>query len=223
MEIRGGAMLCTAKLYPMWHRYFQRTGLVNLPHRKDRLEESTKILNNYNIPFEVIIAILNKEAPCVGLVHTMQKFFQQCLRDGLERCLLFEDDISPLVSLDLLNHTMDAVVSNLPVGWDQIFLGCNPAGGFERFLSPNILKLRFGYNTHAVAYSKRIMEIIANTQISEPVDNYSVRCLQPKSLILATYPILFTQKPGFSDIGGQHTDWSEMIEKRFEQQVKLIV
>ncbi len=207
----------------MWFNYFQKIGLINLPHREDRLADSTKILNDYNIPFEVITAILNKEAPCVGLVHTMQKFFQQCLRDGLERCLLFEDDLSPLVTPEVLNETMEGVVSHVQSNWDFIYLGCNPAGGFSAFLYPNLLRMRFGYNTHAVAYSKRTMEYIANHEIAEPIDNKLVRDYMPNSVVLATYPILFTQKPGFSDIGGQHTDWSDMIEKRFEQQVKLIV
>jgi len=35
--------------------------------------------------------------------------------------------------------------------------------------------------------------------------------------------MLFTQRPNHSDIGGQWTDWSTVIEHRYDEQVRRLV
>lgn len=202
-------------------QYFGTAKLINLSHRVDRLIDSSIILNEYGILFERKEAIYNKEAPCIGLVDTMKEIFKEALDNNHDRVLIFEDDIKPMVSPEFFQSTMECAINELPADWDMLYLGCNPAGGFDHWVSNTLLRLRFGYNTHAVAYGRRTMEFILNRNIKEPVDNYLVREYQKTATILATYPILFSQEPGFSDIGGQHTDWTKEIQERYWEQVKL--
>lgn len=207
----------------MWQDYFQHIALINLLKRKDRLEQSTAILDEFGVKYEVVEAVENDEKPCEGLVVTMQRYFRKVLSEGGKRCLIFEDDIFPLVNADTFNKTMTNCINQIHVEWDMFYLGCNPAGGMERFYSENIIPLNMAYATHAVAYSKRTMEFICNHAIHEPIDNFLVREFQPKAKLYISYPMLFTQRPNYSDIGKAYTDWSLVLERRYDEQVIRLV
>lgn len=206
----------------MWTDYFKHIKLINLAHRTDRLQSSTRILNEYSIPFDRVEAIYNKDQPCVGLVDTIKQIMFEAIVDGAENILIFEDDLKPMVAPVFFNSTMDVVVSELPKDWDMLYLGCNPSGGFSHWESNTLLGLRFGYNTHAVAYSRKCMEYIVSQSIHEPIDNFLVREYQKKANIYQTFPLLFSQEPGFSDIGGQPTDWTREIVDRYREQLYLL-
>lgn len=205
-----------------WLNYFPNIKLINLKHRVDRLEDATRILNEYGIPFERVEAIHNESAPCIGLVDTMKQIFKESLEKGHQNVLIFEDDLKPLVAPGFFNSTMDCVVNELPDNWDFTFLGVNPSGGFSRWISNTILKLNFGYNTHAVAYNKKMMELIVSNDIKEPIDNWCVRMAMKNSNVYATFPNLFSQTPGYSDIGKSHTDWTNEIENRYREQIQIL-
>lgn len=207
----------------MWTDYFSCIKLINLKHRIDRLESATKILNEYGIPFERVEAIYDTERPCVGLVKTMKQIFFEAKVDGHERVLIFEDDLKPLVAPAFFNSTMDVICEELArMRWDITFLGVNPAGGFEGWVSDTLLSLKFGYNTHAVSYNKGSMDYILSETIDEPIDNNLVRCYMKNAKILATFPLLFSQTPGYSDIGKAHTDWTKEIEYRYSEQLQIL-
>lgn len=91
----------------MWHSYFDNIYLINLDHRWEKREASTKILNDLEIPFELVDAIYNQQYPCKGLVMTMQKIMTEALDKGFERILIFEDDIQPMVGKDEFNEAMN--------------------------------------------------------------------------------------------------------------------
>ena len=207
----------------MWREYFKNIAVINLKKRTDRLESVTKILNEYKIDCDVWEATDNIEYPCRGLVDSMQRYFRKVIAEGGERCLLFEDDISPLVSPEKFEETMNEIFTKqIPSNWDLFYLGCNVAAGLDKFYSKNLFPLRIAYATHATAYSKRAMEFILSRNINEPVDNFMVREFQPHALCFVSYPMLFTQKPDFSDIGKAYTDWSPFLEKRYEAEIKKL-
>jgi GR25 family glycosyltransferase involved in LPS biosynthesis len=206
----------------MYQQYFQNIALINLKKRTDRLEAATKILNDFEIDFELWEATDNPEYPCRGLVDSMQRYFKKVLAAGGDRCLLFEDDILPLVDKETFIETMNACVEQLPPDWDMFYPGCNVAGGLETFLSKNLLPIKMAYATHATAYSKRAMEFVVSRQINEPVDNCLVRDFQPGAKCFVSYPMLITQRPDYSDIGKAHTDWSKFLEIRYAAEIRKI-
>lgn len=205
----------------MWHNYFDKIYLINLAFRKDRLESSTKILNDLEIPFELVEAIHDKEFPCRGLVKTMQGIMFKALEKGYEKILIFEDDIEVLVSKDILNETMNNCVQQLPE-WNLFYLGCNVAGGLTEFYSENLLPIRLAFATHATAYDKKAMQAICKQPIIEPVDNWLVREFQPHAKCFVSYPMLVTQKPCYSDIGKAFTDWSRFLSVRFDAEIERL-
>lgn len=207
----------------MINDYFEKIALINLKKREDRLQSSTVILDEYGVKYEVWEATENNEKPCEGLVDSMQRYFNKCLREGAERCLVFEDDISPLVPRETFIETMNNCIEQLPPDWDLFYLGCNCASGLQKFYSQNLLPVTMAYATHATAYSKKAMQFVAGRAIREPVDNCIVREFQPKAKCFVSYPMLFTQKPDYSDIGKAHTDWSRFLEIRYEAEIRKLL
>lgn len=207
----------------MINEYFQHIAIVNLRKREDRRELATKTLDDIGIDYGVWEATENEQYPCRGLVDSMQRYFIKVLNEGGERCLVFEDDIVALEDSNLTKEIIEKCIEQLPQDWDLCYLGCNPVFGFEKFYSENLLPLRIAYATHAVAYSKRAMEFIIAKEIKEPIDNYIVREFQPNAKCYASYPILFGQRPCYSDIGKAFTDWTNFIEVRFNAEVQKLI
>lgn len=206
----------------MINEYFQHIALINLKKREDRLASSTKILDDFGVKYEVWEATDNMEFPCRGLVDSMQRYFRKVLDAGGDKCLLFEDDILPLVDAQVFNETMEKALQQLPADWDLFYLGGNCASGLQEFYSANLLPVKMMYATHATAYSKKAMEFIVNKTINEPVDNCLVRDFQPRKKIFITYPMLLTQKADFSNIGNAWTDWSRFLEIRYDAEIRKI-
>lgn len=207
----------------MINEYFSHIALINLKKREDRLLSSTKVLDEFGVNYEVWEATENLDFPCRGLVDSMQRYFRKVLAAGGQRCLLFEDDILPLVDAETFNDTMGKALKQLPNDWDLFYLGGNCASGLQQFYSANLLPVKMMYATHATAYSKKAMEFIVNKIINEPIDNCLVRDFQPRKNIFITYPMLFSQVPSYSDIGKAFTDWSRFLETRYNAEIKKII
>ena len=207
-----------------WIEYFDQICIINLARRTDRMTFISDMLHDYQIvPFVRVEAHDNAVNPRKGLVTTMQAIFSSAIGLGYKRIMILEDDATPLVSKEVFHDTMNSCVEQLPPNWDLLYLGCNASGGFHKgYFTPNLLEVQLAYATHAVCYSRRAMEFISKRTINEPVDNYIVREFQPNHVVLCTYPMLMTQIPGHSDIGGSHCDWSNELEKRFEQNIQMI-
>lgn len=204
-----------------WQSYFDRTFLISLPEREDRRISATKILNELEIDFELVPAIKH-EIGYLGLVQTMQKVFMEALEKGYNRVLVFEDDLKHLESKEVTIETMGKVVEQLPADFDLLYFGCNCANGLHGFFSDNLLPVKMAFATHATAYSKRVMEAICKNEILEPVDNWLVRVIQPHGRTFCTYPMVFTQQPGESNITGGFIDWSRFLEHRFNAEIKKL-
>ena len=206
----------------MWHDYFKHIALINLEKRTDRLESAKGVMELFGVNYQLWKATDNPDFPCRGLVDSMQRYFRKVLAAGGERCLVFEDDILPLVDAQTFNETMDKCIDQLPEDWALFYLGGNCASGLQKFHSENLLPVRIMYATHATAYSKKAMEFVCSKTINEPVDNCLVRDFQPNKKVFISYPMLFTQKPDYSDIGKAFTDWSRFLETRYESEVKKL-
>lgn len=206
----------------MWTDYFQRIVVLNLPHRKDRLERTTEIMNEYGIEFEVFQAI-EYEPGFMGLVMTMQKLFNECLLQGVERLLIFEDDVEFCHQPEVINDTMDKCVEGLKgLDWNIFYLGLQHVRPFRTFITPNILPVNCGYSTHAAAYSKHVMQFVTERVIHQPIDNFFVQHYQEKNSCFCAYPLLATQRPGYSDIGKSHCDWNVYIDGKYHESLQRI-
>jgi GR25 family glycosyltransferase involved in LPS biosynthesis len=133
--------------------------------------------------------------------------------------LIFEDDAVFVESCGNPNDTMEAVIKQLPVYWQLLYLGGQVTNGFKFRYSPNLLLLDMCFATHAWALSLDAMKNIVSEGLEAPIDNSIVKTIQPRGHTYITYPLLCTQRPGHSDIGGTYINWQPFIEQRYYQKL----
>jgi len=199
-----------------WLEFFDCIYLINLSKRVDRLLEATEELEKFNIPFKRISAI-EKENGAEGLRDTMLLIFNEALEQQYERIFVFEDDA--MFCNEDVNGVMDKVVEQLPLDFRIVYMGCQASRGFSNFHSPNLLPVIGAFATHAWGISVKAIREMVDLQLQGPIDNFIVREIQPMGGCYTTYPLLATQRPGYSDIGKAEISWMPFINARFEQKI----
>jgi hypothetical protein len=203
----------------MWEEYFNKPLIVSLPARQDRRDLITQQFSEYGISVYLYDAIKDKKG-YYGLLLTMKQLFKECLNEGCERVLIFEDDAKIIVPCEMFHETMNACAEQLSlIQWDLFYLGMQHVREFGRFKSMNLLPVTCAYSTHAVAYSKHAMEFFLRGEFDEPIDNWLVRCFQPYGTSYCSYPLLCTQYDTYSDIGGDKPNWDRFITPTFKKNV----
>lgn len=189
---------------------------LNLDKREDRLLDFTKMMEEYQIPFQRVAAI---ELPngAEGLRNTMVNVFNEALEKNYKSILVFEDDAQLVVPPPILHDTMNKVVDNIPELWVNVFLGCQITGKFIHRFHPNILSASKVFSTHAVLYSERGMKEILSQGFDYPIDNYYVSNIESLRASYVVYPMLATQRAGQSNIYNNFIDWQFFIDGSYAQ------
>ena len=88
------------------------------------------------------------------------------------------------------------------------------------YTKANLLKMNQCRSTHAQAYSLEAMkQIVSYEWTGIPIDQLIEERLQPQGKCFCTYPLLVTQRNGYSDIDKKEVNM-HYIEDRFEQHTK---
>jgi GR25 family glycosyltransferase involved in LPS biosynthesis len=203
----------------MWTDYFNKIFLINLKRRPEKLARSKEELDKYNIPYQVVEA---KELPDgrAGLFYTIKALiFRHCLE--LQNMLIFEDDIKFLRDP---GPTMDQCVQQLRQRpWDLFYLGVNTHHPFSPFVSPNLLPVTHGFSTHAIAYSPSGQQKVNGFRWQgTPVDVMLSDKVQSVGKSFCCYPMLATQRNGYSDIDQKEVTY-DYIEERFNNHVQHLL
>jgi GR25 family glycosyltransferase involved in LPS biosynthesis len=187
-----------------------------LPSRTDRLLQIAEELYKWGIPYELVNATPHEDG-AEGLRITVEKIFRDAIAANLKSVLIFEDDAMFVDSCGNPNDTMEQVVKQLPPTWQLLYLGAQCTNGFKAKPSNNLLLLDMAFATHAWAISLDGMREILAAGLEAPIDNSVVKTVQPKGNTYITYPLLCTQRPGYSDIGRTEINWQPFIEQRYYQ------
>lgn len=205
-----------------WIKLIDRIVLLNLPHREDRLLQSAELFEKYSIPYERVCAIHNKEHGATGLRDTIVKLFEEEIEKKTDRLLIFEDDVTFVEGPDTFHQCMNGVMQQLPEQFHICLLGCQVTITPTHFYSANLIPVIRAYSTHAWMLSYQGMKEILARDLQPPIDNHIVDHVQPLGQTYCTYPLLASQRPDKSDIGGQFIDWRAFIETRYEQQIQAM-
>lgn len=205
-----------------WINKIGRIVCLNLSHREDRLIEFAKQMEEYQIPFDRVEAIHDKEQGARGLRDTMLKLLNEEIQKGTQHILIFEDDAVIVVNEETFHDTMNKVMEQLPINYLMCFLGCQITSNGCRWQSANLIEVVKAFSTHAVIYSLQGMREIVSRDFDYPIDNWYVSELQNYRTSYCTYPFLCSQRPGHSDIGGNFVDWKPFLDVRFNQQLHNI-
>lgn len=127
--------------------------------------------------------------------------------------LAMEDDV---IFRDL-DHLTSAL-AELPASWDIVFLGANITSmvfGIEQHpplrFSDHLYRVRRAWTSHAIAYTRRMAEIIVRhypVTTFEMYDNWLSENLLEHNNAYLVNPMVAWQRPGKSDLWGIETDYT---------------
>lgn len=207
----------------MWTNYFQRTFLINLTKRPDRLAYASHELRRYFIPYQLFIGVLREDGR-EGIYESLMAIFRYCVANNIERILVFEDDVKLLLEPKEFNEVMERIIWQLKkIDWWMFKLGGVILQPFEKFASDNILHLRKSYGLHACAYDIRAMKFLLELQKELPFDMAISNTLEPFGNCYCSYPLLATQKLGGSDIEKKVTNWDYHIQFTYKSHIHKLL
>lgn len=203
----------------MWTAFFDKIFIISLPAQTQRRLHTEQSLQSYNIPYEIFPAIYNQDG-AYGIYLTLNKLLSACVKE-CEHILVFEDDVHIVTDPSPI---MDNVIVQLPKEFDLLYLGVNTHKPFERFYSPNLLPISYGYGLHSVGYSKKGMQKVLSLPgwNGTPIDVMIDRDIQSQGKSFCTYPLIATQRNGYSDIQKKYMDQGYIAE-RFSNNVKHLL
>jgi len=189
---------------------FDKTYVINLRSRKDRLEQCNLEFIKHNIDYNVFSAKQYKgDIPAgkiklpgnVGCVLSHVEIIKEASLLGLNNILIFEDDV---VFCEDFNNKFNSIINELPADWDMFYLGGNtiePDKNLKKVTS-NIFKTTGTKTTHAYAIKNTIFKKVIKGQLefNYPVDGFYRNIIQPAHNCYIVNPNMAWQRPGFSDI-----------------------
>lgn len=139
------------------------------------------------------------------------------LKTKEEVLLALEDDVV-FGNIDAL----DAALDELPKDWDLLYLGANITGSVFGIKerppvkhSDHLHRVRAAWTTHAVAYPRRIVEVIVShyqPQTFEMYDQWLNANILPHYKCFLVNPMVAYQRPGKSDLWNCHADYTGAFE-----------
>lgn len=177
---------------------FDKAICINLDRRTDRWETAKQEFASWGIEVERFSAI-EDENPMKGIHLSYRKIFRE---NAGKQILVLEDD----VHFTMPYNQALWVWARLPKGFDMLYLGGNATEKLE-FISPYIYKAKGVVTTHAILYSKRMTQWLAdNMDVPEVVDRtntidvWFAHTLQHQFKAYIAYPQIAEQRFGYSDI-----------------------
>ncbi|MGY8802940.1 MAG: glycosyltransferase family 25 protein [bacterium] len=213
--------------------YFDKVFLINLEKRTDRLQQCNDIFKELNILdlVERFPAIKRPQAEYdwyisdgkkikigeYGCIASHISIIKMAKANGWKSVLVLEDDVK------FVNHKYfnDSVEQLKEHEWDLFYLGSNTHIPLDK-VNSNLLKLKEGFATHAIAYHERFYDKLIKAfdkKAIEIIDVWLAENGQENGNAYCTYPITAIQENSFSDIHNQVIDYSWMITK-FEDNTK---
>lgn len=181
---------------------------MNLDERQGRWDE----FQTQKLPFAVERFAAIKMSP--GWAGCRASYLELMKKvDGLT--VIFEDDCLFLQDWSVVENAM----KQLPETWDCLYLGATLNKPIERY-SDNLFFLKAGWTTHAIIYhDRRIPDyVLKNADKVRKIDVFLANVVQEKFNCFITYPLVATQRPGYSDIINGVTDYA-IIKQRYAKYV----
>lgn len=208
----------------MIHKYFDKTYLINLDKRTDRLELAQEECKKHDIEFERFPAVdgsqieMNIQNPspfwnkgALGILYTTLQIIEKAKEEKLNSVLILEDDVE---FEENTNKIVSENMDNIPSGWDTIFFGANHQKPTTP-ISNRIHKLGSAYALHCYAIHHSVFDELINLlqNPSMPLDQYIAKYIHSKGNSYCFRPPVAYQKPGFSDIVNKNVDYNHILKK----------
>ena len=193
-------------------RFIQKTIVLNLDERTDRLEQVTKELNSVGIEFERFSAIKNEDGR-IGYNQSILRILEE--NQDIENLFLVEDDCKFIGDL---SHIKDAI-NELPNDFDAFYLGSNLQSTHFGRVGGNLYRLENGWSTHAIIMTKKFRNWCLEYWDKELVfDDFLRVTAQPLKKCYIIYPMVAVQRASYSNIINGYADYDvafKVAQNRF--------
>jgi hypothetical protein len=165
----------------------------------------------YAEKFDALPAIGPHQSFNLGVKAILKRFF-----DSGAHSLLFLEDDCVFRNMDQLWPAL----TELPADWDVFYLGCNIRGDAKK-VTDRIYKIENAWTTHAVAYTRPIVEYILSNVPGESevmFDNWLGDQLKNWNAYTMK-PMVAWQRPRRSSIWNTYADYNNMFA---ESEAKLV-
>lgn len=190
--------------------------------RPDRWKQAKDEFNRVGLRVDKWLAMNGPDVSSFDSFNLSQYCMVQDIANSGEPGLIFEDDV---VFKDT-DPLMEALI-DLPINWDMLYLGANlfdpcagpgrpgtaviPLAGMSRY----ILRINAAWTTHAYGMTSKMASYI--TQNFKPgkdgmIDDWLAREVHAKFNCFIVNPMVCWQRPGFSDLWGNATDYEQCFE-----------
>lgn len=205
--------------------YFNEIHCINLSKRIDRWLKVKKEFTKVGI-HDIVhrFSAIETSDGRIGCIKSHLEIIKKAKKAKLDNVLVLEDDVT-FISDDL--SFLSQAIKQLPQDWELFYLGANLHTELTNY-SENLLHIKNGFSTHAIAYSKNVydkfidkyqplkqitnQEDILDVWLAFQLQNNSDKCFLLK-------PLLATQINDYSDIAKSNVDYS-FIQERYEKFVK---
>lgn len=192
-----------------------KTFVINLERRIDRL-------NELKIPFkyEVFIAtdghttfdknLYSKfELGQLGCRDSHKRLLSKIYEDGLEYCLVFEDDVELCNNFEF---KLEEIIKELPKDWDIVYLGGWNLGEKKSY-SDKLDIAEKVYTTHSYLIRRKFIPLLINQLDKDECKKVDVvfSVLQKQNKCFISSPVLCWQREGFSDIENKITNNTHLL------------
>ncbi len=178
----------------------------------------------YALPGETPFKSFNKSQKAM-LAYALDYTLDGYDEDGIEHsepashALLFENDV-----VFKSTTRLPYVFEQLPNDWDILYLGANITNGVTDKYSKDLHRIKHAWTTHAVAYSRNVMEYIVekfDALANHIYDDWLAREVLPKFNCFIVNPMVCVQRPGYSSLWNNMADYTECFEKGDAQMAAL--
>ena len=216
-------------------QYFDKTFLINLDRRPDRLSRCQEMFKSFGIAdlIERFPAIVPDEFDKIPSTHDTEKIkvpLYGCLLSHIsiikmaksnkwKSVMVLEDDVE-FINTDSINLSVSQLKKR---DWGLFYLGTNLHCQLER-ADNNLLKLKKGFATHAIAYHERFYDYYLdnfNKELIPIIDVWLAENGQERFPCFCTYPITAVQVSNHSDIHNAFADYSWMETKFKEHTINI--
>lgn len=174
--------------------FLDKTIVLNLDEREDRLIQTSEELKKVGIAFERFPATRHAQGG-KGYNQSILRILESY--QDIDNLLLIEDDCKFIGDL---SHVR-AAVKSLPKDFDALWLGSNIQSLHEEKISENLYRLRNGWSTHAIVTSKKFRQWCLDNWDKELVfDEFLRVTAQPTQKCFVVYPMVAIQRASHSDI-----------------------
>ena len=181
---------------------------INLDGRPERWAEVQEEVKVIGVEIERFPAIKHRPGH-VGCRLSHEALWEKAKPLGV--WMVIEDDI---LFLPGAKETLEAAIEQLPADWDMLYLGATLNQPLDR-ISDNLLRLKRGWTTHGIMYNNQngVVDYILKVKYDWKIDVLLADEVQAKFNCYMCFPMVATQRPGWSDIVDHHTEYNEITNR----------